>query len=169
LWVNAVDDGALCIRHAEPGDVEAILGMAHELAAAVNDPPPRINVARLVENAFGADRWCECFVAMRGKSAVGYALVCRGFEAHTGLRRLWLGDLYVGPEARRAGTGRALMRAVARHAIALGCPAIYWELWRKNAVGQSFYRELLAKEADDLAIFLLGPERLAALALEAES
>jgi len=78
---------------------------------------------------------------------------------------LWIGDLYVRPNARRNRVGRALMTAVARHALQLGCDAVYWELWRMNTAGEAFYRKLGAEEAIDLAVMRLGRDRLAALAL----
>jgi hypothetical protein len=90
--MNAED---ILVRFATPEDSEAILAMARELAAAVKDPPPSIDVARFIGAAFGPDRWCDCFVAERDRALVGYAVVCRGFEAHTGERRLWLADLFV--------------------------------------------------------------------------
>jgi GNAT superfamily N-acetyltransferase len=95
---------------------------------------------------------------------VGYAVVCRGFEAHTGERRLWLADLFVSGAIRMGGVGRALIGAVASHALAQGCGAVCWDLWRPNKVGGAFYRALGAEEASDIAQFRLGRDRLAALA-----
>jgi GNAT superfamily N-acetyltransferase len=154
----------IVVRHAETADVPEILAMARELALAVEDPPPQIDAERFADNAFGTDRWCECFVVEREGSLIAYALVCRGFEAHTGQRRLWLGDLYVRPTVRKRGAGRVLMRAIARHAVKLGCSAVYWELWHKNLLGEAFYRRLAADHVDDLAIFRLAGEKLARLA-----
>ena len=111
-------------------------------------------------------RWGDCFIAERGGSPAAYALACRSFEIHTGQRRLWLGDLYVRPEARRSGIGRTLIAAIARHALSLGCTAVYWELWRKNRVGESFYRELGAESAAEMSVLRLGAGRLAELAYE---
>jgi GNAT superfamily N-acetyltransferase len=90
--------------------------------------------------------------------------VCKAFEAHTAKRRLWLGDFYVRPAERRMGTGHALMVAVAHHALQLDCGAVYWELWRMNAAGGSFYRKLRAEEASDLAVMRLDKDRLVAIA-----
>jgi GNAT superfamily N-acetyltransferase len=161
--------GSVIIRRAEVKDGEAILAMARELAAAVEDPAPRLDVLGLVENTLGDGRWGDCFIVERAGSPVGYALACRAFEIHTGERRLWLGDLYVRPEARRSGIGRALMAAVAQHALTLGCSALYWELWRENGLGETFYRELEAECAEDLAIFRLGAQRLVELARERQA
>lgn len=152
------------VRAALPSDAEIVVAMAVELAAAVDDPAPDFDAARFVRDGFGPARWFDCLVAEVGDEPVGYAIVCRGFEAHTGKRRLWLGDLYVRAAARRSGVGRALMAAVASRARKLDCEAVYWELWRPNALGRAFYERLDAEETDDLAVMRLGGERLMAMA-----
>jgi GNAT superfamily N-acetyltransferase len=151
-------------RAATPQDADAIVVMARELAAAVKDPPPPLDAARFLGTAFGPERWCDGFVAEQGTALVGYALVCRSFEAHTGERRLWLADLFVSPATRMSGAGRALIGAVARHALTLGCAAVCLDLWRPNKVGAAFYQTLGAEEASDIAQLRLGRDRLAALA-----
>jgi GNAT superfamily N-acetyltransferase len=152
------------VRVALPADAEIIAAMAAELAAAVEDPRPDFDAARFIRDGFGPERWFECLVAEIEGQPVGYALICRGFEAHTGKRRLWLGDLYVRRVARRSGAGRSLMAAVANRALELDCEAVYWELWRPNALGKAFYERLAAEEAADLAVMRLGGERLSAAA-----
>jgi GNAT superfamily N-acetyltransferase len=152
------------VRAALPADAEVIAVMAAELAAAVEDPRPDFDAARFIRDGFGPDRWFECLVAEIEGQPVGYALMCRGFEAHTGKRRLWLGDLYVRTAARRSGAGRSLMVAVANRALELDCEAVYWELWRPNALGKVFYERMAAEEAADLAVMRLGGERLSAAA-----
>ena len=145
-------------------DAPAIVEMAHELAAAVEDPAPKLAASDLIHHGVGPEKWFDCLVAAVADQILGYALFCRGFEAHTGKKRLWLGDLYVRPAARRRGTGRALMSAVARHALENGCDAVYWELWRMNSTGQALYRALNAEEIGDLAVMRWSKARLAAIA-----
>jgi GNAT superfamily N-acetyltransferase len=152
------------VRAALPADAEVIVAMAAELAAAVEDPKPDFDAARFIRDGFGPDRWFECLIAEIEGHPVGYALMCRGFEAHTGKRRLWLGDLYVRAAARRSGAGRWLIAAVAKRALEFDCEAVYWELWRPNALGKVFYERLAAEEAADLAVMRLGGERLSAAA-----
>jgi GNAT superfamily N-acetyltransferase len=153
------------VRAMRPQDAADIVAMARELAAAVEDPEPKLTQADLMRDGAGPERWFDCLVAEVAGHLVAYALVCKGFEAHTAKRRLWLGDFYVRPDARRCGVGRALMTAVARHARELGCDAVYWELWRMNSAGEAFYRNLGAEEAIDLKVMRLDRDRLAALAL----
>jgi GNAT superfamily N-acetyltransferase len=152
------------IRGLRPQDAADVVHMARELAAAVDDSEPRLAAADLIRDGAGPERWFDCLVAEVAGRLVAYALVCKSFEAHTARKRLWIGDFYVRPDARRGGVGRALMTAIARHALQLGCDAVYWELWRLNRAGEAFYRSLGAEDAVDLKVMRLDQDRLTALA-----
>lgn len=154
--------GQLTIRPMAAGDTAAVAEMARELAAALDDPKPVLYPNVLMRDGTGPERWFDCLVATVDGNLIGYAMVCRGYEAHMGKRRLWLSDLYVRPHARRTGAGRALMLAIARLAVAQGCEAVYWDLWRLNRVGKSFYESLGAVEIGDLAIWRVASAPLAA-------
>lgn len=145
-------------------DAVSIVAMARELAASVADPAPALTVSDLTHDGFGPERWFDCLVAEAGDRVVGYVLFCKGFEAHTARRRLWIGDLYVRTEARLRGTGRALIAAVARHALDQGCDFVYWELWRKNRSGEAFFQSLHGEAADDIATMRFDKARLQAIA-----
>jgi GNAT superfamily N-acetyltransferase len=95
------------VRPMRPEDATAVVSMAIELAAAVGDPAPTLSESDLIRNSSGPERWFDCLVAELGGQLMGYAVFCKGFEAHTGRKRLWLGDFYVRPGARRSGVGRA--------------------------------------------------------------
>lgn len=157
----------LIVRPMRPADAPAVIAMARALAAAVGDSEPQLTAADLIRDGTGPQPWYDCLVTELAGRPAAYALLCKGFEAHTAKRRLWVGDLYVEPAARRAGVGRALMAAIARHALALRCDAVYWELWRMNTAGEGFYRSLGADTADDLAVMRFGKDRLAEIAAEA--
>ena len=143
-------------------DAALVVAMASSLAQAVVDPPPQLTAEALLHAV--AEGWCECFVAELRHELAGYALVSRGFEAHTGKRRLWLGDLYVKPSARRSGVGRTLIARVARHALELECDALYWELWRPNSGAARFFGEIGAEAVAELAITRLDRSGLSTLA-----
>ena len=115
----------------------------------------------LVRDGMGPERWFDCLVALIADKVVGYAIVCRGYEAHTGKRRLWLGDLYVRKQERKTGIGRALMIAVAGRAVEQNCEVVCWDLWRSNAAAKAFYQSLGAAEASDLAIWHVASLKLA--------
>lgn len=145
-------------------DASAIAEMARELALALHDPRPAVTAEVLLRDGLGPERWFDCWVAESDRGLAGYALACRSFEAHTGKKRLWLGDLYVRPATRLQGVGRSLFAAVAGRAIALGCDAVYWELWQENERGAAFYRQLDAQEVGDLVIMRLDGNTLARIA-----
>ena len=145
-----------------PADAVTVVAMASSLAEAVDDPPPRLTAETLLRAT--AEGWCECFVAELRHEIAGYALVSRSYEAHTGQRRLWLGDLYVKPSARRCGVGRALIARLARHALELEGDALYWELWRPNVTAARFFSEVGAEAVTELAITRLGRSALDTLA-----
>ena len=149
------------IRSMTAVDAAVIVEMARELAAALDDPDPVLEPSDLIRDSMGSERWFDCLVAVVDRQIVGYAMVCRGYEAHIGKRRMWLSDLYVRREARRIGAGRALMAAVGRLALTHGCEAVYWDLWRLNHAGKAFYESLGAGEIDDLAIWRVSSQRLA--------
>ena len=108
----------LTIRPMARGDAAAVAEMARELAAVLDDHEPALDPNDLVRDGIGPERWFDCLVAEVGGRLIGYAMVCRGYEAHMAKRRLWLSDLYVRTDARKTGAGCALMRAVARLAMA---------------------------------------------------
>jgi len=143
--------------------------MARELAAVLEDPEPTLDPNDLVRDGIGPERWFDCLVAEVDGRLIGYAMVCRGYEAHMAKRRLWLSDLYVRTDARRTGAGRTLMVEIARLAIGQGCEAVYWDLWRLNLVGKAFYESLGAVEIGDLAIWHVGSRQLAAAGDEGHS
>jgi GNAT superfamily N-acetyltransferase len=149
-------------RPLTDADAETVVAMAAALAAAVDDPRPRVTAQALLQAV--ADGWCDCFVADLQHELAGYALVSRCYEAHTAVRRLWLGDLYVKPAARRFGVGRSLIARVARHALELGCDALYFELWRPNTAAVPFFSQAGAKELTELALMRLDRSGLSTLA-----
>jgi GNAT superfamily N-acetyltransferase len=140
----------------------AVVEMGRELAAVLDDPEPALDPNDLMRDGTGAERWFDCLVAEVEGGLIGYAMVCRGYEAHMAKRRLWLSDLCVRMHARRTGAGRALMLEIARLAIALGCEAVYWDLWRLNRAGKALYEMLGAVEIGDLAIWHVHSRELAA-------
>jgi GNAT superfamily N-acetyltransferase len=149
-------------RPMTPADAGTVVTMASSLAAAVKDPRPQLSAEELLRAT--AEGWCDCFVAELRHEIAGYALVSRSYEAHTGKRRLWLGDLYVKPSVRRLGVGHSLIARVARHALELECDALYWELWRPNGAAARLFSQVGAAEVAELAIMRLDRSGLGTLA-----
>ena len=85
------------VRAMRPEDAADVVVMARALAAAVGDAEPNLVESDLIRDGSGPERWFDCLVAEVSGRLGGYVLMCKGFEAHTASRRLWLGDFYVRP------------------------------------------------------------------------
>jgi GNAT superfamily N-acetyltransferase len=96
--------------------------------------------------------------------AAGYALYFHNFSSWRGRRGLYLEDLFVRPELRRHGIGRALLREVARIAIERGCARMEWLVLDWNRAAIDFYRSLGAVPLEEWTTFRIAGPALQALA-----
>jgi GNAT superfamily N-acetyltransferase len=96
----------------------------------------------LADLLFGDRRGLEGLIAEENGEAIGYALFYDTFSSFRTCRMLWLEDLFVAPDRRGTGAGRALLAEVARMGLARGCRRIDWHVldWNEPAIG--FYRRL---------------------------
>ena len=159
---------SLHIRAAHPGDVELIFSLIVELAEyehareQVTGTP-----ALLTEALFGPEPSAEALIAEVDGRSVGFALFHGNFSTWECRPGLWLEDLYVPPQHRREGVGRALVSAVAAIAVERGCTRLEWTAlnWNESALG--FYERLNAERLDDWLIHRLDGEVLRRVASEA--
>ena len=143
------------VREARVADLPAIVEMARELAAAVEDPPPPIDAPFLESMLVGENRWSDCFIAIEADEPLGYVVANRYFEPHTGMRRLIIADLYVAKRGRKRGIGLQLFAAVVQRAGALRCHEITWEIWNQNATAFAFYEKLGGRPVLDVSLMRL--------------
>jgi GNAT superfamily N-acetyltransferase len=152
------------VRRARRDDAPAIVEMARALADWLGNKSPAIDEAAVLGNCFGRERWAHCLVATVDGAAVGYTIFCPTFEGHIGHRQIYMSDLFVRPEARGGGAGRALLAAVARHAVANDCLAVTWELWNQNALGRKVYERMGCVVLEDVNSMRLEGKALTTLA-----
>jgi GNAT superfamily N-acetyltransferase len=138
--------GALVIRRGTERDVPVILKLirglaeyerlAHEVEATT---------ARVRAHGFGPRRYFETIICRRGGTPVGFALYFFTYSTFLARPTLYLEDLFVLPEERGTGAGKALLRALARIAVRRGCGRLEWAVldWNRPAIG--FYKRLGAK------------------------
>ena len=138
--------GALVIRRGTERDVPTILTLirglaeyerlAHEVEATT---------ARVRAHGFGRRRYFETIICRRGGKPVGFALYFFTYSTFLARPTLYLEDLFVLPDDRGTGAGKALLRALARIAVRRGCGRLEWAVldWNRPAIG--FYKRLGAK------------------------
>ncbi len=136
----------LAIRRGGPRDVPVILalirGLAEyeRLAHQVEATP-----ARLKRHGFGRRPYFETLICRRGRRPVGFALYFFTYSTFLARPSLYLEDLFVLPEERGKGAGKALLRALAKIAVARGCGRMEWAVLDWNTPSIRFYKALGAK------------------------
>ena len=153
------------IEPATERDVPLILGLirglaeyeklAHEVTATE---------AGLRATLFGARPAADVIIAYADGTPAGFALFFPNYSTFLGKPGLYLEDLFVRPEWRGHGIGRALLRQLARIAVQRGCGRFEWSVldWNEPAIG--FYKSLGATLMDGWSIFRVTGDALTTLA-----
>jgi GNAT superfamily N-acetyltransferase len=137
---------ALVIRRGTERDVPTILklirGLAEyeRLAHEMEATPARVRA-----HGFGRRRYFETIICRRGGKPVGFALYFFTYSTFLARPTLYLEDLFVLPEDRGTGAGKALLRALARIAVRRGCGRLEWAVLDWNRPAIRFYKRLGAK------------------------
>jgi GNAT superfamily N-acetyltransferase len=158
---------SLVIRPAERADVPVIAELIRGLARFEKmEDQVTMTEDRLGENLFGNHRYAETLIAEDGGVAVGFALFFHNFSTFLGQPGIYLEDLFVVPEHRGAGIGRALLKELARLAVERGCGRLEWAVldWNRDAIG--FYERLGARPNSEWTVYRLAGEALSALGRE---
>lgn len=143
----------IAIRSALPGDVPALTALIRELAGYEKlTHLLEATEADIARELFGEHPVGEALVAERDGEIAGFALFFHNLSTFLGRRGLWLEDLYVRPEFRRAGIGETLLRSVAQIAIDRGCGRFEWSVLDWNEPAIRFYRKLGADILPDWRI-----------------
>ena len=151
----------MIIRPAEPTDVAQILQFIRDLAEYEKSPNAVVATeAHVHEAMFGPRPVIEAVMAEADGRPVGFALFFHNYSTWTGWRGIYLEDLYVAPEARGSGTGKALLSHVARLAVERGCARFEWAVldWNTPAIG--FYKKLGAVPMDEWTVMRLTGDAL---------
>jgi GNAT superfamily N-acetyltransferase len=153
------------IRTARVEDVPIILQLIRDLATYERAPNDvTATEEQLVNVLFGERPAAEVLLAFEGQSAVGFAVFFYNFSTWLGRPGLYLEDLFVKPENRGKGYGRALLIELAKIARDRGCGRMEWAVLDWNEPAIKFYHALGAKPMDEWTVFRLTREGIARLA-----
>jgi GNAT superfamily N-acetyltransferase len=157
----------LVIDRATESDVPAILNFIRGLAEYENlSHEVEATESLLRAHLFGPKRAAEAILARIGKTAVGFALYFTTFSTFSGRPGIWLEDLFVLPEYRHRGVGRALLSALAKIAVERNCGRLEWSVLDWNEPAIRLYRRLGAAAMSDWTTQRISGEALARLAGE---
>jgi GNAT superfamily N-acetyltransferase len=154
------------VRAARAEDVPLVLSMFRELAVYEQlEDQLEATEERLANALFGARPIAEALIAELGSRTAGYAVFFPTFSSFLALPGVWLEDLFVRPEHRRAGVGRALLAAVAARVPNGG--RMEWAALDWNELALGFYASLGAMRMGEWITHRLVGEALNDLAAEA--
>lgn len=155
----------LNLRFAVKSDLPLILTFIKELAEFEKlSHELRTTEEQLDRSIFGERPECEVVLAFQGDRAIGFALFFHNYSTFLSRKGLYLEDLYVRPEARGLGVGKALLKFLAKIAIERGCGRFEWWVldWNQKAI--DFYKSLGAKPMDEWTVFRVDGQKLLDLA-----
>jgi GNAT superfamily N-acetyltransferase len=153
------------IRAARMEDVRVILQLIRDLATYERAPDEvTATEEQLVDVLFGERPAAEVLLAFEAESAVGFAVYFYNFSTWLGRAGLYLEDLFVKPEKRGKGYGRALLVELAKIARDRGCGRMEWAVLNWNEPAIKFYQTLGARPMNEWTVFRLTRDEIAKLA-----
>jgi GNAT superfamily N-acetyltransferase len=155
----------LSIRHATRADLPLIAQFIRDLADYERlAHEVRFDEAVLGDRLFGTRPYAEVLIGELDGTPQGFALFFHNFSTFEGKPGVYLEDLFVRPEARGSGLGKALLAALAQIAIERDCARLEWWVLDWNDPAIQFYKKLGAKPMDEWTTFRVDGDALDALA-----
>lgn len=155
------------VRRVREADLDAVVGLVHELAEYERVPQQcQLNRRQLGKALFGEQPALFGHVAEVEDAVVGCALWFINFSTFKGSHGIYLEDLYVQPGHRGRGLGRGLLAALAAESGERGFTQLDWSVLDWNMPAIAFYKALGAQPLQDWTLYRLRGEALSALAQE---
>ena len=159
---------SISIRVATPDDLPLIADLIRALAEYEKlAHEVRFDEAVLGAKLFGARPYAEVIIGEIDGAPQGFALFFHNFSTFEGKPGVYLEDLFVRPEARGSGLGKALLAQLAALAVERDCARLEWSVldWNEPAIG--FYKKLGARLMDEWTVMRVVGASLAQLGAEA--
>jgi GNAT superfamily N-acetyltransferase len=156
------------IRPARPEDVPILVRLIHDLAEYERAPEEAVaSEERLLDALFGDRPAVYCDVAESDGAIVGMAVWFLSFSTWQGRHGIYLEDLFVSPDRRGEGHGKALLATLAQRCVDRGYGRLEWSVLDWNTPAIDFYVALGASGMDEWTVHRLTGDSLEALAKEA--
>lgn len=156
---------SIVVRPATRADAGLIVGFIRDLAEYEKLLHEAVATeADIVRDLFGAQPRAFCDIAEADGEAVGFALWFYNYSTFLGRHGIYLEDLFVRPQARGLGAGKALLKALARRCADEGLGRLEWSVLNWNAPSIAFYDSLGAGAQTEWTVRRLDGEALERLA-----
>lgn len=156
----------LSFRNAERGNIPLILQFIKDLAAYEKMSDEVVADEATLDTWIFDKQKAEVIFALEDGKEVGFALFFHNFSTFLGKAGIYLEDLYVKPEYRKKGYGKAILKKLAQIAAERGCGRLEWWCLDWNKPSIDFYLSMGAKPMSDWTIYRVSGESLSDLAKE---
>ena len=155
----------LLIRPATAADASLILDFIHRLAEYEREPDAVVATEQdIIRDGFGPQPKYRCLIAEWDRVHAGFAFFFYNYSTWLGKPGLYLEDLFVLPEMRGKGIGKALLQKLAEIAVAENCYGMRWQVLEWNEPALKFYATLGAHIMDEWETMRLMEPALSRLA-----
>ena len=155
----------LIIRDAQASDSHTLFALIQGLAEYEKLSDAVIgNAEALKEHLFGSPKYVDAILAELEGKAVGFAIFFHNYSTFLTKPGIYLEDIFVLPEYRRQGIGKALLTRVAQIAVERDCGRVEWSVLDWNISAQTFYRNMGADILEDWRICRINGDNLIKLA-----
>ncbi|WP_339411535.1 GNAT family N-acetyltransferase [Pseudomonas sp. EA_35y_Pfl2_R5] len=152
---------SLTIRPATATDAALILRFITDLAIYEKaEHEVQTDAAGIEASLFGPESSTRALICEHDGQPIGYAVYFFNYSTWLGKHGLYLEDLYVSPEKRGVGAGKALLRHLAQLAVAKGCGRFEWAVLDWNQPAIDFYQSFGARPQDEWTTYRLTGQAL---------
>ena len=152
------------IRKATPEDTPTIFNLIYKLAVYEKLENDVITTVEELRTNIFEKNYAEVIIAEEDEKPVGFALYFHNFSTFVGKPGIYLEDLFVEPEMRGKGYGKALLVELAKIAKERNCGRLEWAVLDWNTPSIEFYKSLGAKPMDEWTVFRLDKQGIENLA-----
>ena len=159
-----MSQNSLLFRQATRNDIHLILKFIKDLADYEGLLDEVVADEATLEEWIFNRKKAEVIFAMEGDTEVGFALFFHNFSTFLGRAGIYLEDLYIMPEHRGKGYGKALLSKLAQIALERGCGRLEWWCLDSNTPSIDFYLSLNAEPMDEWTVYRIAGDTLTELA-----
>ncbi len=152
------------IRKAKPEDTVTIFNLIYQLAVYEKLEKDVITTVEELRTNIFEKNYAEVLIAEEDEKPIGFALYFHNFSTFVGKPGIYLEDLFIEPEMRGKGYGKALLVELAKIAKERNCGRLEWAVLNWNTPSIEFYKSLGAKPMDEWTVFRLDKEGIENLA-----
>lgn len=153
-------DNATTIRYATEQDVPFIKACIHELAVYERSAEKDESTEDMLRENIFVKGFAKVLIAEYNGEKVGYALWFNNFSTWLARPGIYLEDLYVHPQFRHKGVGKALLKRLAEITVGNGWGRLEWSCLKWNTPSLDFYESLGANRLDEWVTLRMDGEKL---------